>query len=195
MLQKQCYKNTHLLYVLRRNNFNFLRKQILSYAYLVITLDRPSPAPSVRPQAVFVPHPILTATTGRAPWSSSLWRMTLPRTWSARSWTRPVPDAADIDHRAPSQVRKVTVFGSLRTKHQRFANRRELAADYSLRQHPLNFPCANRTIIARTCRPHRFRYTDQKDLRWSLPASAAPPAPTGHTLVFLTGICVATRDV
>ena len=45
---------------------------------------------------------------------------------------RPVPNAAGPDHRAMSQVRKETTLGSPRTKHQRFANRRKLGAEYDV---------------------------------------------------------------
>eukprot|EP00588_Corethron_pennatum_P015692 CAMPEP_0194280286 /NCGR_PEP_ID=MMETSP0169-20130528/16786_1 /TAXON_ID=218684 /ORGANISM="Corethron pennatum, Strain L29A3" /LENGTH=241 /DNA_ID=CAMNT_0039024951 /DNA_START=37 /DNA_END=759 /DNA_ORIENTATION=+ len=98
--------------------------------HLVITLDRPPPSPSSRPRIITVPHPILTASDANDGEGAAV--LLLVKDDAAKDLVRAVLDAAGPDHRVMSQVRKVLTLDSLRTKHQRFANKRELAAEYDV---------------------------------------------------------------
>ena len=94
--------------------------------------------PGLLPSALPLPFVVFFPITPKFPprlyymSSRSFFVLLLVMDAAAKDLVRAVLDAAGPDHRVPSQVREGTTLGSQRTKHQRFANRRELAAEYDV---------------------------------------------------------------
>lgn len=113
-----------------RNRFKFLRQQI------------PLPlAPSAR-------QPILTASAASDGEGAAVLRLVQDN--PPKDPVRAIPDAAGPDHRVPSQVRRATTPGSLRTKYRRLSNERELAEEYDA-------PVAGRALGKATTTRRRSR--------------------------------------